>query len=209
MLDLGWSELLIIGVVALIVVGPKDLPKMFRTLGNVTGKARAMAREFQRAMDSAADDMGVKGIKDTAQTLRETASGKTLRDAVGFDDLDREMRDIGKNSAADGAKTGRRAKPAAADPGGDLEARNAEFSHTEAERLKRAERAAEARRKAAEIRARRAAEAEGGGGSSPSRPAAEATAARNDASPEPAPGSPPSRAASPDSASSDDSTPRA
>ncbi|MCH7559554.1 MAG: twin-arginine translocase subunit TatB, partial [Planctomycetes bacterium] len=42
MLDLGWSELLIIGVVALIVVGPKDLPKMLRTLGQYVGRAKGI-----------------------------------------------------------------------------------------------------------------------------------------------------------------------
>ncbi|MDE0112845.1 MAG: Sec-independent protein translocase protein TatB, partial [Albidovulum sp.] len=51
MFDIGWSELLIIGIVALIVVGPKDLPGMFRALGRFTGKMRGMAREFQRAMN--------------------------------------------------------------------------------------------------------------------------------------------------------------
>ena len=54
MLDLGWSEILIIGVVALIVVGPKDLPKMLRTLGQYAGRAKSIAREFQRSMDDAA-----------------------------------------------------------------------------------------------------------------------------------------------------------
>ena len=44
MLDLGWSELLVIGIVALIVVGPKDLPVLFRNLGRFMGKARGMAR---------------------------------------------------------------------------------------------------------------------------------------------------------------------
>ena len=62
MFDLGWTEMLVIGIVALIVIGPKDLPVMFRTLGQVVGKAKGMAREFGRAMIDAADDGGVKDI---------------------------------------------------------------------------------------------------------------------------------------------------
>ena len=62
MFDLGWTEMLVIGIVALIVIGPKDLPVMFRTLGQFVGKAKGMAREFSRAMNDAADDAGVKDI---------------------------------------------------------------------------------------------------------------------------------------------------
>lgn len=62
--DMGMSELLVIGVVALIVVGPKDLPGMFRTLGRFTAKAKSMAREFSRAMESAADESGIKEATD-------------------------------------------------------------------------------------------------------------------------------------------------
>lgn len=75
MFDLGMSELLIIGVVALIVVGPKDLPVMFRTLGRFTAKARGMAREFSRAMESAADEAGVK---DVAKDLRKVTDPKSM-----------------------------------------------------------------------------------------------------------------------------------
>lgn len=63
MFDLGWTELLVIGVVALIVVGPKDLPVLFRNVGRWVGKARGMAREFSSAMNEAADEAGVNEIK--------------------------------------------------------------------------------------------------------------------------------------------------
>ncbi|WP_050602265.1 Sec-independent protein translocase protein TatB [Ruegeria sp. 6PALISEP08] len=63
MFDLGWTELLVIGIVALIVVGPKDLPVMFRNVGRFVGKARGMAREFSSAMNEAADQAGVNEIK--------------------------------------------------------------------------------------------------------------------------------------------------
>lgn len=54
MLDIGFMEIVVIGALALIVVGPKDLPGLLRTVGQFVGKARAMAREFQRTMDDAA-----------------------------------------------------------------------------------------------------------------------------------------------------------
>ncbi len=62
MFDLGWTELLVIGVVALIVVGPKDLPVLFRTLGQFVGRAKGMARDFSRAMNDAADESGVRDV---------------------------------------------------------------------------------------------------------------------------------------------------
>jgi sec-independent protein translocase protein TatB len=65
MLDLGWTELLVIGIVALIVVGPKDLPGMFRTVGNFVGKAKRMARDFSQAMNDAADETGVRDVSDS------------------------------------------------------------------------------------------------------------------------------------------------
>lgn len=73
MFGLGWSELLVVGIVALIVIGPKDLPGLFRTMGQFTGKARMMAREFSRAMEQAADDLGVK---DISKTLNAAANPK-------------------------------------------------------------------------------------------------------------------------------------
>ncbi len=75
MFDIGWTELLVIGVVALIVVGPKDLPEMFRTLGRFTAKARSMAREFSRAMEDAADE---SGVGDVAKDLKNMTSAKNL-----------------------------------------------------------------------------------------------------------------------------------
>ncbi|MEM8553967.1 MAG: Sec-independent protein translocase protein TatB [Pseudomonadota bacterium] len=74
MFDLGWSELLIIGIVALIVVGPKDLPVMFRTLGRFMGKARSMAREFTSAMNEAADEAGVKDLKKDLNSIANPKS---------------------------------------------------------------------------------------------------------------------------------------
>ncbi len=70
MFDFGIGELVLIGIVALIVVGD-DFPAMFRTAGKFTGKMRRMAREFQNAMNDAADDAG---MKDAAKSFKDATS---------------------------------------------------------------------------------------------------------------------------------------
>lgn len=84
MFDLGLTELLVIGVVALIVVGPKDLPVMFRNVGRFVGKAKGMAREFSTAMNDAADESGVrdvaKGLKAAANPINTAMDG--VKDAA-------------------------------------------------------------------------------------------------------------------------------
>ena len=65
MFDLGWTEMLVVGIVALIVIGPKDLPVLFRNVGRWVGKAKGMAREFSSAMNQAADESGVKDLQKT------------------------------------------------------------------------------------------------------------------------------------------------
>jgi len=60
---IGSTELLMIAIIALIVVGPKDLPKLLRTMGKYVGKIKAMAREFQGHIEDAAKETGVDEIK--------------------------------------------------------------------------------------------------------------------------------------------------
>jgi sec-independent protein translocase protein TatB len=72
---LSWAELLVVGIVALIVIGPKDLPEMFRQLGRFTAKARSMAGEFSRAMEQAARE---SGAADAAADLKSMTSAKSM-----------------------------------------------------------------------------------------------------------------------------------
>lgn len=85
MLDVGWSELLLIGVVALVVIGPEDLPKLFHTLGRITARARSMAREFTSAMEDAAKGTGINEVSKDLRDLKSLTSKKSL----GLDALDR------------------------------------------------------------------------------------------------------------------------
>lgn len=85
MLDIGWSELLLIGVVALIVIGPEDLPKLFHTLGRLTARARGMAREFTNAMEDAAKS---SGLDEASKALRDVNT-LTSKKAMGLDALER------------------------------------------------------------------------------------------------------------------------
>lgn len=64
MLDLGWTELLVIGVVALIVIGPRDLPLALHTFGKYVGKLKAMAREFQSSVDDIARQHELKELQE-------------------------------------------------------------------------------------------------------------------------------------------------
>ena len=73
--DIGWAELMLIGIVALIVIGPEDLPDMFRQLGRFTAKLRAMSRDFSRAMEQAAKE---SGVKDVANDLKAVTNPKSL-----------------------------------------------------------------------------------------------------------------------------------
>jgi sec-independent protein translocase protein TatB len=77
MFDIGWSELLVIAVVAIVVVGPKDLPRMLRTFGNYAGKARKVANDFKRQFDEALREAE---LDDVRKSVEEMSKLPTLTD---------------------------------------------------------------------------------------------------------------------------------
>jgi sec-independent protein translocase protein TatB len=79
MFDIGWSELVVIGVVALIVIGPKELPAVLRAIGHWTTKIRRMAGEFQSQFQEAMREAEMSDLKKQVDGLG---------DAVKFDPLD-------------------------------------------------------------------------------------------------------------------------
>lgn len=74
MFDIGWSELLVVGIVALVVIGPKDLPKVFRAIGSMMSKVRSMAADFQGQFQDAMRDAELADLKKQAQDLASTAT---------------------------------------------------------------------------------------------------------------------------------------
>src|SRR6195952_6160834 len=100
MFDIGWSEFLVIGVVALIAIGPKELPGVLRMVGQWIGKARRMASEFQGQFQEAMREAEMADLKKSFDEVKEAATGftsgnimtsleKDVGNALRIDDLDK------------------------------------------------------------------------------------------------------------------------
>jgi len=74
MFDIGWSELLVVGVVALVVIGPKELPGVLRMIGQWMGKVRRMATEFQGQFNEAMREAEMADLKKSFDDIKDTAS---------------------------------------------------------------------------------------------------------------------------------------
>lgn len=79
MFDIAWSELGVIAVVALIVIGPKDLPKVLRTIGQWTAKARSMAREFQSGIDDMVRETELDELRKAAKQVSDFSIEKEVK----------------------------------------------------------------------------------------------------------------------------------
>jgi sec-independent protein translocase protein TatB len=82
MFDIGWGELVVIGIVALIAIGPKELPTVLRTLGQYMGKVKRMAAEFQGQFQEAMREAEMADLKKQADELTSA-----ITDATKFDPL--------------------------------------------------------------------------------------------------------------------------
>jgi sec-independent protein translocase protein TatB len=103
MLDIGWSELLVIAIVAIVVVGPKDLPKMMRTIGTYAGKLRRAAADFQRQFEEAMAESEADEVRKNLESIRSglgdfkaeadkpLMTGEPARTAVGAPPLDAQQ----------------------------------------------------------------------------------------------------------------------
>jgi sec-independent protein translocase protein TatB len=82
MFEIGWGELLIIGVVALLVIGPKELPVVFRTLGQWMNKLRRMASEFQSQFHEAMREAELTDLKKQVDDMTSQAQSYASFDPV-------------------------------------------------------------------------------------------------------------------------------
>ncbi|HET7167447.1 MAG TPA: Sec-independent protein translocase protein TatB [Pseudolabrys sp.] len=82
MFDIGWGELVVIGIVALIAIGPKELPTVLRTLGQYMGKVRRMASEFQGQFQEAMREAEMADLKKQAEDLKSSVSDLTNFDPM-------------------------------------------------------------------------------------------------------------------------------
>lgn len=82
MFDIGWSELLLIGVVALIAIGPKELPGVLRAVGQWTAKIRRMASEFQGQFQEALREAEMADLKKQVDDLNDAARSFTKFDPL-------------------------------------------------------------------------------------------------------------------------------
>ncbi len=107
MFDIGWSEMAIVLLVALIIIGPRDLPKVARTAGRWIGKARALARDFQRSLEDIAREAELdeikKGIEKVGSADLKGGITKTI-DPEGELSRAFDFSDADEKPAADGGK---------------------------------------------------------------------------------------------------------
>ena len=100
MFDIGWSELVVIAVVALIAIGPKELPGVLRMVGQWMGKARKMAAEFQGQFQEAMREAEMADLKKSFDEVKDVATGlspgnvmtslqKDVSDALQIGDIDK------------------------------------------------------------------------------------------------------------------------
>ena len=91
MLDIAWTEMMLVAVVAIVVIGPKELPFALRAVGRWVGKARSLAREFQSSVDDMIAETELQELRETAQSIQNFDADDYVNkqiDPTGTDDDD-------------------------------------------------------------------------------------------------------------------------
>lgn len=106
MLDIGWTELLVIAIVLIVVVGPKDLPPMLRAFGKMTSNLRKMAGDFRTQFDEALREADMDDVRKTISDAKSLNPANALRDAIN------PLRQMGQEIRGDLQKATAVPKPA-------------------------------------------------------------------------------------------------
>lgn len=116
MLDIGWTEMAVVAMVALVVIGPRDLPKALRSMGQLVAKARSTMRELQSSFDELARDAELEELKKTVDEATRMDPDREIERAFdmedrprlsksgGAPDVDAVKADVGETAAADRVK---------------------------------------------------------------------------------------------------------
>jgi sec-independent protein translocase protein TatB len=93
MFDVGWSEMLVIAIVLIVVVGPKDLPRMLRQFGRTTSKLRTMAGDFRRQFDEALKEAELDDVTETLSSVRKINPMNEIRKHLApIEDVGQQVR---------------------------------------------------------------------------------------------------------------------
>jgi sec-independent protein translocase protein TatB len=96
MFDFGWQEFIMVAFVLVLVVGPKDLPKVLRGFTKITSQARQMAREFTRSLEDVAGDESLKDVKTMVADLK-TGNLDDMARMIDDQDMSSEIKKIKEN----------------------------------------------------------------------------------------------------------------
>jgi len=125
MFDIGWIEMAVIALIALVVIGPKELPKAMRSLAKWTRKARSMAREFQSGIDDMVRDADLDDARKAVESAKSFNIGKTLEETIdptgGLRDEASELEaEMAREAAEEDAGDRAEAPDAAGNDAGDV-----------------------------------------------------------------------------------------
>lgn len=102
MLDIGWAEMGVVAVIALLVIGPKELPRTMRTIAHWFGKARGLAREFQSGLDDIVREADLDDARKALNATKDFSPNKMLSDTIDpTGSMNEEIKDLEKTAKSD------------------------------------------------------------------------------------------------------------
>ena len=105
MFDIGWTELLVLAVIAILIVGPKDLPRMLYSLGQALGKMRRQADDFRRQFNESMRDAGMDDVRNDMKKMSDLNPANQIRNEIESTFRDDPTRSSGTSNETQSAST--------------------------------------------------------------------------------------------------------